>query len=81
MMSARPPVLVGKELPGPAETGLHLVGHEERLVPAAQILDRGPYSALAMFDTLALDGLDDEGGHVALGQLLGQASASPKGTS
>ena len=66
------PVLVAEELAGPPQPGLDLVHHEERPVAAAQLLDGAPVLVGGHVDALALDGLDDEGGHVAAAQLAGQ---------
>ena len=58
------PVLVGEELARPPHAGLHLVDGQQRLVLAAQLLGRRPELVGRQVDALALDGLDDEGGHV-----------------
>ena len=65
-------VLVAEEPARPAQAGLDLVHDEEGLVPPAQLLDRVPVVVGGEVDALALDGFDDEGGHVAGAELPGQ---------
>ena len=82
MMSGwTPVVLVAEELARPPQPGLDLVHDEERLVPPAQLLDGRPVVVGGEVDALALDGLDDEGGHVAArAAARARASMSPKAT-
>ncbi len=55
-----------------AESGLHLVDHQQRLVPPAQLLRLLPVLGRGHVDALALDGLDDESGDVPSPQLCAQ---------
>ena len=61
-----------KKVPDPPEAGLDLVEDHERLVPAAERLRLVPELVGRQVDPLALDRLDDEGGHVAPPELPGQ---------
>ena len=63
------PVLVREELSRAAETGLHLVDHEQGLVAVAQLLGRVPVVGRRHVNAFALDWLDDERGRRALGEL------------
>ncbi len=66
------PVLEAEELPGSPESGLHLIEHEERSVRSAELLSLSPVLRRGHVDALALDGLDDEGGDVAVLQRTAQ---------
>jgi hypothetical protein len=62
-------VLVGEELAGAAEPALHLVADEQRAVLVQQRGRRGQEAVRRHVHALALDGLDDQRGDVALAQL------------
>ena len=75
------PVLVAEELAGPPETGLHLVHHQQRLVPPAEFLHLLPVLRRCHVHALALNGLDDEGRrHPRAAVRRGAAEMSPNGT-
>ncbi len=59
---------VAEEAAGPAHAGLDLVHDQEGPVPSAQGLGLAPVGLGGQVDPLALDGLEHEGGHVALAQ-------------
>jgi hypothetical protein len=62
-------VLVREEVTGTPDAALHLVGDEQRLVPAQQVVRGGQVARRADRDALALDRLHEQRGHVAPAQL------------
>src|ERR1700759_916955 len=62
-------MLEGEEASGPTQAGLDLVDDEQGTDRVAEILGPGEIALWCQEDTLALDRLHDEGGHVALGEI------------
>ena len=65
-------MLVGEELAGPAQPGLHLVADQQRAVLVQQGGRRGQEAGRHHVHALALDRLDEQRGHVAPAQFGGQ---------
>ena len=72
-------VLVGEELPGPAEPGLHLVADQQRPVPVQQRSRLAKEPSGRHHHAMPLHRLDDHRGHVTPPQLRRERVQVAKG--
>ena len=63
-------MLVGEELPGAAEPGLHLVDREQRAIAAAELLRGGEVAVGREVDAVTLDRLDEKERDVLAAKLV-----------